>query len=125
VMPFDDLDLALISDSVMVEQIHALNLETPGLCDQVRSVTELLCGYSPCLRVIGFVLICQKERSARFTNGDARTSLMGRSPIATNYLVDFITLKVGERFSERPPTTCAELLAEVDFEFGVVRIRNA
>jgi hypothetical protein len=30
-----DLDLTLISDSVMVEQLHALTLEAPGHYDQV------------------------------------------------------------------------------------------
>jgi hypothetical protein len=71
-MPFNDLDFTFLSDSVMVEQIHAPTLESPGYYDQVRSIAELLRGYSFCLPVIGSGFICQKGRSARYTNGRAR-----------------------------------------------------
>jgi hypothetical protein len=35
VMSFDDLDLTVISDLVLVEQTQALALEAPGFYDQV------------------------------------------------------------------------------------------
>jgi hypothetical protein len=60
VMPFHDLDLMLISDSVIVEEIHSLALEVPGCYGQVRSVTELQRSYSLCLRVIGSVFRLSK-----------------------------------------------------------------
>jgi hypothetical protein len=51
-MPFDDLDLTLVSNSVLLGQIHSLTLEGPDLYDQVRSVAELLRDCLLCLRVI-------------------------------------------------------------------------
>jgi transposase len=117
--PLPELNLAIFDDETR-EEIKNLEGEWHTSSEQVRTVTDLLCGRSWSLSKIAAVFQMTKGTLSKVYARSLTPRLRnGRPSALTREQLEFVEMLIRVGFDWREPVTYSDIMVELELEYGV------